>query len=73
MLSQLKPYPTFSEFQDNQFQIGFVEALRRVVWIAQEAESMGATDEQISSRCQDYVLSALHRYEPGHDKSPNSF
>jgi hypothetical protein len=69
----LKQYPTYSEFENNPFQRGFVEAMRHVVRMAQESESLGATDEQIASRVQEYVTSSLHRYEPGHDKPSNAF
>lgn len=69
----LTAYPPVSEFEINAFQRGFVEAMRHVERIAQEAESFGATDEQIANKVQDYVQSSIHRYEPGHDKPANSF
>jgi hypothetical protein len=78
----LKSYPTVQEFDDNDFQRGYVHAMNLVASIIQSKYDTNYDKrdsdlvwevEHFKEMCISPIFDAIHRYEPGHDKPANSF
>lgn len=75
----LQSFPTVQEFDDNDFQRGYVHALHLAMDIVSRKFSGKAqyfendTVEAFKDDCIGPMADAIHRYEPGHDKPANGF